>query len=186
MKYWLVALPIFGVLVGCTGGKNQTNIELIQDMMDQVSIKAQDWDPERPGMMANFYPPDHTVPKGFKPVPFKGDPIGANDKLKNPYEGDMSPDLLSLGKARYDIYCIVCHGPNLTGDGTVAPKMLVRPPSLLSEKVRGYKDGRIFHVISFGQGTMGSYATQIHDHKQRWAIVNYIRSMQKKNSEGSH
>ena len=35
-------------LVACNGGDNQTNIELIQDMMDQESVKAQDWDPKYP------------------------------------------------------------------------------------------------------------------------------------------
>jgi len=99
----------------------------------------------------------------------------------NPIAGQFSPDIIELGKAKYGIYCAVCHGDTMKGDGPVAAKMMVvKPPALVSDKVKGYKDGRIFHVITFGQGVMGSYATQIHDVKSRWAIVNYIRMMQKK------
>jgi mono/diheme cytochrome c family protein len=178
MKRLGLVILVATFFVGCNGSKNQTNIELIQDMMDQINVKAQDWDPDRPGMLANHYPPDNTVPIGYKPVPYKTDPVAANEKIINPFAADTSPELLALGKAKYEIYCIVCHGEHLTGDGTVAPKMLVKPPSLLSDKIRGYKDGRIFHIISYGQGVMGSYATQLHDPKQRWAIIKYIRSVQ--------
>jgi mono/diheme cytochrome c family protein len=178
MKRWALLLSL-AALVGCNGSKNQTNIELMQDMMDQINVKAQDWDPDMPGELANFYPPEHTVPIGYKPVPFKNDAAAAGEKIINPLAGNMSPEVLSTGKAKYEIYCYPCHGPTLTGDGLVAPKMMLRPPSLLSAKVKGYKDGRIFHVISYGQGVMGSYATQLHDEKHRWAIVNYVRSMQK-------
>ncbi len=173
------------LLTACNGSKNQTNIELIQDMMDQINVKAQDWDPDRPGMLANFYPPEHTNPIGFKFVPYKNDALAANEKIKNPYAGDMSPEILNLGKTRYETFCIMCHGPNLVGDGIVAPKMLIKPPSLLSEKIKTHKDGRIFHIITYGQGLMGMYATQIHTEKERWAIVNYVRSMQKKSAGGN-
>jgi mono/diheme cytochrome c family protein len=93
----------------------------------------------------------------------------------------MSPEIVARGKAKYEIFCYPCHGPDLIGNGLVAAKMLVKPPSLLSDKIRGYHDGRIFHIISYGQGVMGSYASQIHDKDDRWAIIKYIRSMQNKN-----
>lgn len=177
----LLSLSVLMFVVGCNGGKNKPNIELIQDMMDQVSVKAQDWDPSAPDNRANRYPPENTNPIGHKVVPYANDPQLAGEKLINPLAGNFSPEVISLGKAKYDIYCAVCHGDTMHGDGPVAPKMtVIKPPSLLSDKVKGYKDGRIFHVITFGQGVMGNYATQLHDQKQRWAIVNYVRMMQKK------
>lgn len=177
----LLSLSALIFIVGCNGGKNSPNIELIQDMMDQVSVKAQDWDQSAPNHMANRIPPENTNPIGHKAIPYKNDPQMAGEKIMNPLAGQFSPDIIELGKAKYDIYCAVCHGDTMKGDGPVAPKMMVvKPPPLVSDKVKGYKDGRIFHVITFGQGVMGSYATQIHDVKSRWAIVNYIRMMQKK------
>jgi hypothetical protein len=68
------------------------------------------------------------------------------------------------------------------GDGPVAEKMLLRPPSLLSDKVKAFSDGRIFHIVTDGQGVMGSYLTQIQDEKARWSLVNYVRTLQKRSA----
>ena len=57
--------------------------------------------------------------------------------------------------------------------------MSVAPPSLLALKARRYKDGELFHIIREGRGLMGSYLNQIPDKKTRWAIVNYIRELQR-------
>ena len=74
---------------------------------------------------------------------------------------------------------MVCHGGSGRGDGPVAAKMSLKPPSLMSDKVRGFVDGRIYHIISDGQGVMSSYAYQLVDEHDRWCIVNYVRNMQK-------
>ena len=42
-----------------------------------------------------------------------------------------------------------------------------------------YSDGRIFHVMTYGQKNMGSYASQL-SREQRWRIVQYIRSLEPK------
>ena len=178
MKRVLVLSALFLLLAGCNAGKNKTNIEVIPDMMDQESIKAQDWDPKRPGQVTMLTPPAGTVPRGFRPYKYTN-PVEAEQKLKNPYKNDFTPELISLGKKNYEIYCSVCHGSTGAGDGPVAEKMLVKPPALTSERVRGFKGGRIFHIITVGQGVMGSYATQIREEKARWAVVNYIRNLQR-------
>ena len=179
MRYYIGALSILA-LVGCNGGKNQTNIELVQNMMDQISIKSQDWDPAQGDKVQMRIPPDGTVSKEMKPYKYKGDPIGAEQNLKNPLEA--TPEVLAKGQKYFNIYCAVCHGEAGKGDGTVAVKMAVKPPSLMSEKVRAFKDGRIFHIITDGQGVMSSYSSQLQDfdESKRWAIVNYVRSLQKK------
>lgn len=179
MRNLILVLMSLPLLVACNGGKGHTNIELIQDMMDQISVKSQDWDADRPGNRANMIPPENTVPRGFTPYKYVGQPAEAEAKLMNPIAGDFSPKIIELGKGRYDIYCKVCHGPTGIGDGLVAPKMIVRPKSLVSDQAKGYKDGRLFHIITEGQGIMGSYATQIIDDKARWAVVNYVRTLQR-------
>ncbi len=178
IKFFVSFLGL-ALLASCNAGKNQTNIELVQNMMDQESIKAQDWDPKQPGKAMMLTPPKGTVPQGFKPYPFKGDPIKAQENLKNPLAGNFSPEVLTLGKENYQIYCSVCHGQGGLGDGTVAPKMAVKPPSLMTDKIKNYNDGRIFHIITDGQGVMMSYASEIKSDKTRWAIVNYVRTLQK-------
>jgi mono/diheme cytochrome c family protein len=175
-RLWLV-IPIF--LMGCNGGKNQTNIEWIQNMMDQVSIKSQDWDPREGDKLQMRTPPAGTLPRGFEPYRYASDPEGAEKNLVNPYANDASPEVVAKGKKYYETYCSVCHGHEGKGDGTVAVKMPVKPPPLLSDKIKNYKDGRIFHIITMGQGVMGSYATQITEPRNRWAVINYIRTLQR-------
>ncbi|MCB0362717.1 MAG: cytochrome c [Bdellovibrionales bacterium] len=178
----LASLLVFTGLIACNGGKNQTNIELVQQMMDQKSVKFQDWDPNAKDNLAMRIPPENTVPRGYKPYAFKGDPEGAGRNLHNPLASDFSKETLELGKKKFDIYCQVCHGPLGAGDGPVASKMLLPPPPLISDKVKAFPDGRIFHIVTDGQGLMGSYLNQIQDEKARWAVVNYVRTLQTRSS----
>ncbi len=173
-------LPV-AVLSGCTGDglRKEPNVELIQDMMEQPALKPQDFHPDERTKPAVRLPPEGTVPIGAKPYPYHLNPEAAEANLKNPFAGNMSPELLKIGRQKYDTYCAVCHGYEGRGDGPVAPKMALKPPTLLSDKVINFKDARIFHIITDGQGVMASYAYQIVDENDRWAIVNYIRSLQK-------
>lgn len=172
-------LPVV-VISGCSKGmRKEPNIELIQDMMEQPALKPQDFHPDDRTKPSALMPPEGTVPVGFKPYPYHLNPEAAEANLKNPFAGDLSPERLKIGRQKYDTYCAVCHGYEGKGDGPVAPKMALRPPSLLTDKVVNFKDARIFHIITDGQGVMASYAFQIVDENDRWAIVNYIRSLQK-------
>lgn len=165
-------------MFGCNGGKNQTNIELIQNMMDQESVKSQDWDPRQGEKLQMRTPPAHSVSRGHAPYAYASDP-GAAEKQANPLAGNMSPEVLTMGRKKYDIYCLVCHGPTGAGNGPVAEKMAVKPRSLINDEAKAFSDGRIYHAITAGKGVMGSYGAQIRDAKDRWAIVNYVRSLQK-------
>ncbi len=168
------------LLVSCNGGKDAPNIELIQNMMDQESIKAQDWDPKQPGKAMMLEPPEGTVPVNYQPYKYAGDLVGAEQNLVNPLKDDMSPAILDMGQKNYQIYCGVCHGTGGAGDGSVVAKMIRKPPSLINERATGFNDGRLFHIISDGYGMMSNYRKQVRDEKARWAIVNYIRTLQKK------
>lgn len=171
-----LSLTVF-ILAGCTGGKDTTNIEIIQDMMDQQPVKTQEYD--------DFFedhaggarvPPEFTKPVGFKPYRYAKDLAGATTQ-KNPLAGDMSDEVLLTGQKFYETNCLVCHGQTLKGDGSVATKMPLHPPALDSAKIRGWTDGQIYHVITVGQGVMGPYASHI-PQKYRWQVVNYIRYLQ--------
>ncbi len=160
-------------LVSCS--RSDTNVELIQDMMESPAVKTQDYNPKRPGEMANMIPPEGTIPVGFTPYKYKGKADDAENFLVNPIAGKS----LDRGKQLFETYCFVCHGAKGDGHGPVAAKFQVPVPSLLSDKVKKFKDGRIFHIITDGQGVMSAYATQVKKESDRWAIVNYVRSLQK-------
>ena len=166
------------IFTGCTceGGKNRTDFELFHDMIKQKNIKAQEGDETGTFMRV---PPDNTRARNKVYYPYKDDPEGAEKKLKNPFAGELSPELIGIGKRQYERACIYCHGPTGEGEGKVAKKMTVKPPSLLTEKAINYSDGKMYHIIHEGQGLMGSYRKQVRGEKQRWALVNYIRMLQK-------
>ncbi len=166
------------IFAACNGGPNQTNIELVTNMMDQESVKSQDWVPSQGDQVQMRVPPEGTVSRGHPPYPFANDPAGG-EKQPNPIAGNMSAETLTLGQKTYEIYCQVCHGNNGRGDGPVSVKMAVKPRNLQSAEALAYSDGRIYHAITAGKGVMGSYMSQITDANRRWAVVNYVRSLQK-------
>jgi mono/diheme cytochrome c family protein len=117
-----------------------------------------------------------TIPRGFRPYS-----LTTMDQAKlhlNPLPRDR--ENLLQGKILFNTFCIVCHGKFGEGDGLVAslkdwPRPLFpRPPSLQSEKIRDYKDGQIFHVITMGQNLMPSYAEKLNE-EERWQVVHYLR-----------
>lgn len=175
-----ILLPLCGVLVlaGCNGGPNKTNIELVTNMMDQPSIKAQDWNPDQGNKGQMRMPPPNTVAQHTVAYKYADDPA-AGDRQPNPLAGQMSPEVLSVGRKHYDIYCAVCHGETGAGDGPVAERMAVKPRNLVDAAGKAYSDGRIFHAISGGRGVMRPYISQIPDPETRWKIVNYVRSLQR-------
>ncbi|MCS6837540.1 MAG: cytochrome c [Bdellovibrionaceae bacterium] len=176
----IVVLLAGPFLVGCGASGNKPNVELIQDMMDQPAVKAQKGDgffgENRP---SSLLPPEHTRPRGVgkKAYQYKNQLDQALANLKNPFAGDGSVEVLLVGQKYYQTQCAVCHGDKGRGDGPLKSKYPMPIPSLLSDRVKGMKDSHIFHIISSGQGVMGSYASHIPE-QQRWQVVNYIRKLQ--------
>src|SRR5205823_12508017 len=70
-----------------------------------------------------------------------------------------------------------CHGVGGAGNGPVAQRGYPPPPSLLAEHVLKMKDGQLFHVLTYGQNNMPSYASQL-SREDRWNVILYVRSMQ--------
>ena len=146
-------------------------------MMQQPKVKPQ--------TMSEFYadgfgmrlPVAGTVARGFIPYPYalgaKADSVGKF--LVNPLLPTKAT--LDLGKKKFFTYCSPCHGNFGKGDSRMNGQF-PNPPTLHSDKVRTWPDGAIFHTITVGQNVMPSYQYQI-SREERWAIVNYIRTLQR-------
>lgn len=170
----LMTLFLLCFSVGC-GERLKPTFEYMPGMMDTAVIKAQEF-PMRS-------PVEGTIPRGFEPYPYKaGEGPLAAQKLINPLP--MTRDVLMLGQESFNTYCVVCHGPQGLGNGSVVPKF-PRPPVLTSDKIRNWKDGEIYHTIMMGQNLMPSYASQTTP-KQRWAIAHYIRALQRADRPTEH
>ena len=156
-------------LGGCVLKHSQPYYSYAPDMHYAPSLKAQEAGAMRPL-------PANTIPRGFRPYS-----IATMEQAK----ANLNPVLktkasLMKGRQLFNVYCIVCHGKYGEGDGLVAampnwPRPLfARPPTLQSEKIRDYKDGQIFHIMTMGQNLMPSYAEKLNE-DERWSIVHYIR-----------
>ncbi|AGH95724.1 c-type cytochrome [Pseudobdellovibrio exovorus] len=171
----------FAVLLSSCTDHSKPNVELIQDMMESQSIKSQEYDAESPNHAGMRVPPEGTQPVGFIPYRYANDLDGAI-KNRNPLAGDYSEGTLKVGLKFYTTNCAICHGDRGEGGEHIplAQTMALKPPSLLTDKVRGWTDGQMYHVITVGQGVMGPYASHI-PQKYRWQVVNYIRTLQRDN-----
>jgi len=126
-------------------------------------------------------PVEGTVARGFIPYPYKGVAY-PKEVLSNPTL--PTKEILKLGKEKYLTFCSPCHGDY--GEGTSRLNgQFPTGPTQHSDKVRNYKDGMLYHIITNGQNSMPAYDKQI-SRKERWAIVDYIRVLQRaKNAKKS-
>lgn len=120
-------------------------------------------------------PVEGTVSRDNLPYRFRGKPELAGEQLINPLE--MTIENLELGKIKFDIYCSPCHGYFGEGDSRLKGQF-PNPPSLHSEKVRNWSDGRIYHILMEGQNVMPNYASQL-NFNERWATILYVRALQR-------
>jgi mono/diheme cytochrome c family protein len=109
------------------------------------------------------------------PEEYKESPDSAGKYLQNPLE--YNEKNIALGKKKFLTYCSPCHGNLAKGDSRLKDNF-PKPPTLHSKKLKEWTDGRIYHVITFGQGVMPSYAKQV-TRQERWAIIQYIRTLQR-------
>jgi mono/diheme cytochrome c family protein len=172
----LAALLAALLAAGCNYQKTTPPLEYMPDMAYGPRLNAQGEDPLIPGAPVMRVPVAGTIPRGYTPYPYAAaDTLAAQRDLRNPLEPTAA--VLARGQAVYMNTCVVCHGPLGDGQGYIVP-IYPMPPSLHSDRVRAWPDGRIFHVITRGQNLMPSYASQILP-EDRWAVVYYVRALQR-------
>lgn len=129
-----------------------------------------------PDFASSRVPPAGSVAREQNPYKFADPKFLAGDVDKFKSAAPRSKEVVMRGQYIYNNTCIVCHGPDGAGNGSVVGAF-PNPPSLLADKIRDYADSQIYHVIVNGQNVMGSYAPQISE-KDRWAVIHYIRVLQ--------
>ena len=119
-------------------------------------------------------PVEGTIARGFLPYELKGEE-NPTQFLSNPLL--PTKDVIELGEQKYLTYCSPCHGNYGEGDSRLRGQF-PNPPTLHSNRAIEFRDGKIYHVITVGQNVMPSYSSQV-SRSERWAIVNYIRVLQR-------
>ena len=81
----------------------------------------------------------------------------------------------------YLIYCGICHGPKLDGNGPLfnggEGPFTAAPKNFMDSVMKSMAEGTMFYSATYGKGQMGSYASQLST-KQRWMVIAYIKSKQ--------
>ncbi len=90
--------------------------------------------------------------------------------------------LLSRGRERFDIYCRPCHDERGEGKGILFQRAKVPTANLLEKRFREMPDGTIFDTLTNGKGLMPAYRYPVRP-RDRWAIIAYVRSLQKAETE---
>ncbi|MEP6465305.1 MAG: cytochrome c [Parafilimonas sp.] len=135
----------------------------------------------------NHMPVAGTIARGEEmPFPYAKDALGdtANYVASKQVINPLTVDSVQMKEAErlYLIYCGVCHGPKLNGNGPLyndgkgafpaAPAMLVG-----NAKYENMPEGQMFYSVTYGKNLMGSYASQL-SRTQRWEVIAYIKSKQ--------
>lgn len=101
---------------------------------------------------------------------------------------ELTLETMKRGRDRYNIYCTPCHAKDGFGRGKVALRstdlegqQAIKPPTFHSTRLGKMPVGEIYHTIAYGSksGAMSGYRHQITDVNDRWAIVAYIRALQR-------
>ena len=177
-------------------------IEFFGDMKRQSKVKYQapslffsDGRGARP-------PVDGTIPMGYDipghpmqnseaPKDDIGSPLGefsaGTDYMNTGKMGDqwgtgmplaVTRELLARGQKVFTINCAVCHGATGQGNGITSKYGLLGIANYHQDKYRQMADGQIFNTITHGYNTMMAYGDKV-TVKDRWAIIAYMRALQK-------
>ena len=120
-----------------------------------------------------------SIARGYMPLHYAATPqdaLRAGEELESPLDAS-NVRARDRGAYVFSSFCAVCHGAGGTGNGPVAQRGYPPPPSLLAEHALKMKDGQLFHVLTYGQNNMPSYASQL-SREDRWNAILYVRTMQ--------
>ena len=189
-------------LAGFRGDKfSNPPIQLVPDMKHQPKVITQHGSRFFADNRGDHMPVEGTIPVGYNlkgryyqagasNLPgesgFSSQPTYRDTGAMGEFYGDGIPEkvteaFLQRGHERYEIHCVVCHGRVGEGNGVAKSFGLATVASLLDERIRTQPDGQIFSTITHGKNTMGAYGSNI-SVEDRWAIVAYLRALQKSES----
>ena len=124
-------------------------------------------------------PEPGTIARGTMPLHYAATPqdaLRAGEELTSPLDSG-NVRARERGAFVFSNFCAVCHGAGGAGNGPVAQRGYPPPPSLLADHALKMKDGQLFHVLTYGQNNMPSYASQL-SREDRWNAILYVRTMQ--------
>ena len=170
--YKISLLACIAIFVSSCHNKSQPNYQYMPNMYESVGYEtyapASGFKNGKEGQL----PVEGTIERGSEVYEYANTTAGlegARSSLKSPLDS-TSVDM-DKAKELYEIYCAICHGNAGNGKGKLVTqgKYLGVP----NYKDRPITEGSIFHVLTYGLNSMGSYANQLDPH-ERWLVTSYV------------
>ena len=172
------AVAVSGCARGCTSSRPPIHINPSMD--DQPKVLSQTASPFFYDGASMRQPVPGTIPiGGLKEDTAFFTGKGADGQFVATVPVPADEAVVERGRQRYVIYCQPCHDARGDGKGILFQRGNVPTASFHQEKLLNYPDGQLFDVITNGQGLMPAYSWPIPP-ADRWAIVAYVRQLQRK------
>jgi mono/diheme cytochrome c family protein len=187
----LAVLPPLLIALARRVPSTQPRIHLIQDMDFQPRYRAQAPGPFFADDRAMRPPVPGTIAVSDLPANTPLLAGIADGKYVAGFPMPVTEEMMRRGRGRYEIYCSACHGLAGDGNGMVAKRAAQRlettplsyskwvaPRDLHAAVVAQQPVGQLFDAITNGRNAMPALAQQISP-EDRWAIVLYVRALQR-------
>lgn len=186
------------MLGGCSySDKSKRNLEYAPNMFYSIPLEAYKQGEKNTVFengLSSQKPPAGTVPRSeswyveeaYTPYPYDNTFEGyeaAGNELDSPLDKpslndpayNCTSESYENGKRLYQVYCVMCHGPNGQGKGNLVTSGKFGAVPAYTEPDRiNLPVGKMFHTLTYGKGIMGSYASQMTP-KERWEVICYIQ-----------
>jgi len=172
------------IVVTSCKDKRSTGWEYAPNMYEHIAFDPDQKNPNFKDGKTAQVPPAGTIPVGFVKFDYPGTKDGyelAGAEVKSPLPQTQAN--FADGAILFSHFCSPCHGATGQGDGLVVAHGFPPPPSYSKGQssrggnMKDLTDGKIYHTITYGNGAMGSYASQLAP-DERWKIVMYVHHLQ--------
>lgn len=188
----LALIPLCFVLRAYSFRSPEPRIHVVHNMDNQTRFKAQQTNYMFADGRAMRPEIEGTVAEGWAQLDshyWRG--MDAEGEWVSTFPEDMSvsEEMIKRGQERFNIYCATCHGYNGQGQGMIHQRASsldqnatgtrwVQPTNMHLDYVKAQPHGQLFNTITNGVRNMYGYGHLI-DVKDRWAIVAYLRALQR-------
>ena len=158
---------------------SQPNLEFLPQMAHAPRYNAFAANPNFADGKTLQSPVPGTIARGELPLHYAAAPadaVRAGEELLSPVPAG-NVRARARGEQVFRNFCLPCHGADAKGMGPVTQRGVPPPPSLLATHAMQMKDGQLFHILTYGQNNMASYAIQL-SRDDRWNVIVYVRSLQ--------
>lgn len=180
LLFFLFGAIGFVTLQGC-GDKRDPGRTYMPDMQYFRSYQAYHENSlDKDGINYVPYPVEGTIRRGDLfpySLPNNDSGYAASAGVKNPLPA-LTADQIKEATRLFNINCAICHGEKMDAQGPLATGGKV--PAIANLTLKNYVDmpeGTMFHVVTYGKGNMGSYASQL-TREERWMVVEYVKRFQ--------